>query len=54
MKPAAVQSSFLIKWLCCIGGGRIVFEPLENTGVRINYFCNNAKICKGTMSVLEV
>lgn len=46
MKLAAVQSSFLINWLCCIGGGRIVFKPLEDMGVMINYFCNNVKVHK--------
>lgn len=29
-----------------VGGGRIVFKPLENMGVRINYFCNNVKVHK--------
>lgn len=35
MKLAAVQSSFLIRCLCSIGGGRIVFKPLENMSVMI-------------------
>lgn len=33
MKLAAVQSSFLIRCLCSVGDGRIVFKPLENMSV---------------------
>lgn len=51
MKLAAVQSFFLIKRLCCIGGCRIVFKPLENMGVMINYFCTNGKIHRLCLSL---
>lgn len=54
MKLGAVRSSFLIKRFSYIGDGRIVFKPLENMGVMINHFYNNAEIHKWTMSVLKV
>lgn len=52
MKLAAVQSSFLIKWLCCIGGGRIVFKLLENMSVMI-ISVKMQKFLKWTTSVLK-
>lgn len=38
MKPAAVQSSFLVRWLCCIGGGLLALKSL---GKHRHYMMNN-------------